>query len=786
MPTEAKDIFEATSRSVKELMSENGLGMYIPAYQRPYGWDKTKVTKLLDDTLHGLNMLTRTEDSFTFLGSIITIHDVKYMTVQPIVRDEVPARVLTVIDGQQRLCSLLMLCVALHNQTAVKHWKLFKGKPPESDDALMWINGQTLNMLKDLAATFYETQAYGDSPIYPRIIRAFTDQWSRKSTQARYQSPIANLVFQYVTSIPGDLTIRPVEYRPVARTGAGGESEAGESDLIRRYSELRKELLELMKSEDNDEVEPIPRLDTLAHNQVFQKALLNHEFPPPVVAAMASPPSPDFAELLKLLLLSGYVLNRIALTVVRGKNEDYAFTIFESLNTTGEPLTAFETFKPRVVSAEGLEAYGDSTSRIYMDEIDAYLAQFNVGNSLQTATRDLLVSFALAETGEKLSKRLADQRIYLKNEFERYSKNPFDRMEFLKYLRDCASLVDRAWDVKAGAVPELPGLPSNSTSDTTKMCLSFLRSLNHSIAIGPLVRFYSAAREAHAAELQVNVKAFEGAIKAITAFSVLWRASKRTTANIDREYREIMAGIGNTAIAGPLARRYQVASRDGFPAPPDVDKLRQELRSRLAQPLRGSVANKADWVQSASALPVYQINRVLTRMLLLAAYHDTVPDIDGSGLIVAGKSSCSPCLTFTGWRDDGHLSLEHVAPQLDTGAWNPDIYANKETVHKLGNLVLVQNIMNSSLNSRPWDEKRVLYAALGAPSHEQAMNILVAAAKRGTTFAQSTETIASASQHMPQLVALGERATEWSEEFISTRSERLLDLAWDRLWPWLN
>ena len=47
MPTEAKDIFEATSRSLRELTTENGLGLYIPPYQRPYGWDKRKVEKLL-------------------------------------------------------------------------------------------------------------------------------------------------------------------------------------------------------------------------------------------------------------------------------------------------------------------------------------------------------------------------------------------------------------------------------------------------------------------------------------------------------------------------------------------------------------------------------------------------------------------------------------------------------------------------------------------------------------------------------------------------------------------
>ena len=73
MPTQAKEIFEAQSKSVRELLSDNGLGLYLPPYQRPYGWGKDKVEKLLDDTLHGLKNLGETPDSFTFLGTVITI-----------------------------------------------------------------------------------------------------------------------------------------------------------------------------------------------------------------------------------------------------------------------------------------------------------------------------------------------------------------------------------------------------------------------------------------------------------------------------------------------------------------------------------------------------------------------------------------------------------------------------------------------------------------------------------------------------------------------------------------
>ena len=47
-------------------------------------------------------------------------------------------------------------------------------------------------------------------------------------------------------------------------------------------------------------------------------------------------------------------MNRVQVVVVSASKEEYAFDMFESLNTTGEPLTAFETFRPRVIEIEGV------------------------------------------------------------------------------------------------------------------------------------------------------------------------------------------------------------------------------------------------------------------------------------------------------------------------------------------------------------------------------------------------------------------------------------------------
>ena len=350
MPTQAKEIFEAQSKSLRELLSDNGLGLYLPPYQRPYGWGKDKVEKLLDDTLHGLKNLGEAPDSFTFLGTVITIHDVNHVTVKPIVKPEVPSKVLTVIDGQQRLSSLLILLVSLHNLIRQHSWKVFKGKTPEpSDTAAVALYSETVNILQTVGTAIYERKNFGAAPIYPRLIRAFDDQWAKDVKLKKYESPIANLIYTYsVTADAESSTSKPTDFRPKARLHAG----EGESDLIKRFAEIRAALTKLAQRKPIEELEDLPPLSTLANNIEFQRALFNHELDPELCSVARELKDEPEAVLMRLVMFAAYVLNRIALTVVQGKDEDYAFTIFESLNTTGEPLTAFETFLPRVVMAE--------------------------------------------------------------------------------------------------------------------------------------------------------------------------------------------------------------------------------------------------------------------------------------------------------------------------------------------------------------------------------------------------------------------------------------------------
>lgn len=803
MSVDPKTIFEAVTKPVTELLSDRGLGLYIPSYQRPYSWDKGKVNRLIEDISHGFRILLDSEDSFTFLGTVITIHDHKHVTVQPIVRQDVPSKVLTVIDGQQRMTTLLLLCMALHNEISVVHQKYTKyrnkieksyeqeqatldfGEQKQEEmqnirNAFEWLDGQTKQVILALSSTFYEKYPYGETPLYPRMIRSLDDQWSKSTKSRKYYSPIANLIFTYIEQIEKE-DYKPTNFKPSKRQD---EAIEGEEALIDRFNQLKSLLGKLGKSND-DEIEEIPSCKEIYKSKIFQLSLLNHEAPIECIKDINDEYREKFDELSLLMFYANYVLSRVVVTVVQGKNEDYAFTIFESLNTTGEPLTAFETFKPRVVGSVELEHYEDSKEKELMDEIASYLSQYSAGNKLQKATKELLIDFLSAYSGSKVSGRLAEQRSALKSGFEEAQNgtNPEEeKLRFIQTLRDCANFKNYFWEADSfNDIHKFIG--DLELSSTSKLCLTFLSDLKHSIVIPVLTNFFTQIVNAHSLEeKKLRLNDFEEALKAVVAFSVLWRSSRSSTGGIDNEYRDLLSATEKPTGLKPLARKYL---KDDVI---DIQLFKKELKSRLLDTNRkGALESKRGYVNKAKNLPIYSINKKVAKILLIAAHHNAVEDTENTGLLVKGKNNLNPCLNMKMYKDEGNLTLEHVAPQTCSRGWDENIYTKDMLVHTLGNLVLVSSKLNSSLSNRVWNEKRVLYGAVGAKTQQEANEILIdAQTKQNFVLRDSTRAILDAQSYMPNLVGLSKMESAWTADWIEKRSEHLYSLVWDELIEWLK
>lgn len=766
---EIKDVFSAQPKSVWEYLCENGQGLYIPAYQRQYSWDKSKIERLIEDACHGFKMLVEHKDSITFIGTIIAIHDTDLLTVAPIVRNDVPSKVMTIIDGQQRLTTLLLINTVLHEE--------IKGRLKEVEnsdvEAETWLHEECMKVTSRLGKTFEEDKDYGDDgfKFYPRMIRAYDDSWSRKKDKALYLSPIGNYLHSY-----GNFSRRNTGKVFSYSTNHENEEDKVKYDFLKSgRNSIKKTLLTIAKNKNdgNREIE-IPNFETILGSKIFQNILLNADIPEYVSEHLLLEQSSSYEELMRLVLFANFILDRVAITIVTAKNEDYAFDMFESLNTTGEPLTAFETFKPRVIYSEKLEKYKDSESYQYIDSIESYLESFSRPKDKQDSTSRLIIYFALAETGDKLSLRLSDQRKFLRDHYEKTNdEDPDHKEKVVRNLSHTAIFMNNIWPRKKSDIPNI----SFSDDDHLKLCIDVLRQMNHTITIALMVRYFSRIRQAYPEQRDNSISEFISAVKAVTAFSILWRSSRKGTDAIDSIYRELMSSGCHERNLPPLARS---KNNSEFPL---AENLKKSLVFILKE--RGGISGKSDWVRIASKLPAYSNHRESTRLILLAATHDSLDDPERPGLTISGKEGLLPLLNFSTWRGESSQTVEHIAPKEGADGWLREIYDDQETIDRLGNLTLLSSSHNSSASNSSWNKKRLMYKVFSARTQDELEPLLKQAKDNGIDFSESTTDILSKSQYLPLVSSISKVNTDWNIELIDDRSNRIASLAWDRLFAWL-
>lgn len=782
------DVFKASPSSVFEFFAKAGQGLYVPAYQRPYSWDKANITRLVEDVSHGFLMLVGQPDTVTFLGTIIAIHDTQHKTVSPLVRGKVPSRVMTIIDGQQRLTSLLIMATVLH-----EHLRLAVHKLKASDEAENWLSQEIQRQLAELHKTFEEDQGYGTGSYryYPRMIRSFADQWSTDQ-QAKYLSPLAWYLHKYGEHLRAT-EAKPKKFILTLPPDIDDQLKNAHEAFQDRVKAVQKTLRILVDGVSSDEegIE-IPRWQAICESKQFQQALLNQtEFPESVTSVLSNPES-DYHKALRTLLFSRFMLTRVGLTVVEATNEDSAFDLFEALNTTGEPLTAYETFKPKVIQNATLEQFLVSESHRHLNDIDQYLSQFKKTDDKQEATRNLVVSFALAETGEKRSRHLSEQRRFLRDRYEAAGDNS-EKQNFVRHLAHCASFYSVAWPTDSTEKPTF-GDFDTAVSDSARICIDYLRQSNHTITIGPLTRFYAVAMEAREsgdthAQKQA-VRELEEAIKAIAAFWTLWRSSRPGTDSIDTHYRSLMQSPPSQPVGGEvdcperflsLARR---PLRSGVPTAPNAEALKLALRSILTH--FGKIDGKAAWVKKASEQVATKTNAV-SRFLLLTALHDSPADIASPGLNEKGTTGSVNLLTFETWKALG--TLEHIAPQKPdvSGDWPGSLYSEQagELIETLGNLTLLPHSINASISNRSWKSKNYLYKVLASSSEQGMMSLLENAQEFGVN-APTQQLLESKSIYMAQIDALAKVTDDWTVDIVRARGIRLAELSWGKLSTWLD
>ncbi|WP_171172905.1 DUF262 domain-containing HNH endonuclease family protein [Ruegeria sp. HKCCA5929] len=771
MSVDIESVFKATAQSSWSFLITNGQGCYIPAYQRPFSWGADNVDRLFEDAIHGLHLLHKRSNTISFLGTIIAIHDTKHVTVQPIFKTEMPSKVMTIIDGQQRISTFLMINVAIHNLLC--RWQEQTAK--SSGAHFEWIREQVEKLVADLNDALFLDMRTGDKNhrYYPRIVRSYEDVWSKRDVQAVYRSPIARLLWEYFLHTkdkPGNL----FRYNPKDENGNSDQHYSAVVDVFRYVVKCIKNIAD-WKDADND----FPELLGIVQNKSLCDAIWGFDLPNEVVEFVRDGVEDEeygtFSNMLRLLVLSKYLNDRMAFTVVTAESEDDAFDMFEALNTTGEPLTAFETFKPKVIEAEEMAKYEKSPSFQFVGEIEAYLEKFKKAEEKQKATSEMLVPFALSETGEKLQKKLVDQRKYLRDQFDGADLSTLEeKREFVQRLSNLAKFMRTIWK---GSKDEKISLRAGKKLDTeTLVGLEVLKEINHHIVAAPLTRFFGEFEVASDDDVDAKFENFESAIRASIAFSVMWRAVYGGAAGIDTRYRQVLSDkIDNKY--GPLAARPK-----GHVGSVSLPNYKKALKSIL---IDEGIADKKNWVKAVIRKPIYP-QKTIARYLLFLASHDAVPDTAKPGLIKKGRKGTLPLLSIERWHDKDYLTVEHIAPQKSAGGWDGSIFDDPETVDLLGNLTLLPGAENGMVGNRSWKHKRLLYRLLSAETDEELVERKADCKKVGLTISRKGEEILKNATYLPLCKSLADKSDEWTLEFLNSRSKRLAELSWERLSVWLE
>lgn len=747
--------FHHSSPTFGELIGRQGLCFYVPTYQRGFTWGSDQIERLFEDLFAGTDRVAAGENPSTFLGSVIFFAD--KFAVDPKKANALPTEVFHVVDGQQRLTTLLLVCSSLMRAAHQVLAELDATHVADSDPdpTTMWLR-EILQSVSDRllgALHFDDGRAENSYRFKPRMIRQASDIWGNTITDARYNSDIAWYLHEIATARAETSAYEPVfvsPHRPHLRLAldaiesALAAIQAGEIDCV-----------------------ALTELEFVTSDEACAR-LLDRPERAPVGPSSFSEAQRHGA---RLATIASFLLTHVKVIEVLAPNEEYAFTLFEPLNTTGQPLTPIETLKPLVVQAEGgSSSFMGSPSAGHLGAVDRYLPE-DLGPDQRARRLDALItSFALVERGEKISRGLLAQRSFLRRPYEPAAGMELrDKRAFSQGLATTANFLNDVWDDDSPATSLLG-------NQATHLCLKVLTTTRHRIAIPLLVRFYE---RADGTKADADIEEFRQVLRSVTAFWTLWRTALTTTNGIDTVHRRLIRE-GHPESNLPCLARAETPHEDL----PGAVEVQDALRAVLLRKLK--ITSADDWVNMVGAQSVYQTEKALARYLLLLAHDDAIEDPESPGHCRRGVGGCAPTLNVATW--NAHYTIEHMAPQSFDPAdasYERAIY-DDGLVDRLGNLLLLPAGINQVIGNRPWRDKRAIYEVLSSADPVKRQDGLKDAGL--TTIGRKAELLIESGDYMPFCQFVGSLPPDevLSADFVRERARRLARLAWDRLWDDLS
>lgn len=777
MKIEISDAFQAVGFDVYSFYQRPGVGFYIPLYQRQYSWDKDNVEQFLEDIEKGVEKLVEHQDAGRFLGTIIEVAEDK-KKVQPQDPKALPTAVEKIIDGQQRLTTIALLSTLLYKHISEIEQKLLKfesnNKSEYEEICTYW---------KTKLIDIFSVDMKGGSPKRkPKIIREHEDFWVKDDTSPKhesYKSDTTNFFakFLYALDKKQVLTdIKPIENK----------------ERFKANFEIIEKWLKSILNSKNDQDATFPKAIDLLDGAEIQECIWGYEREE--LASLINTPKSEqqteaqfkktetflLSNLVQLFSLCHYLLERCYFTVINPKNEEWAFDMFQSLNASGTPLTAIETFKPLVVNVAG-DKNENSDINKYFDCIENLFRDENSAATKSKLTNEFLTSFAIVANSTKLEGHFSAQRKYLNDIYKDLSTE--EKTSFIRFMGNYAEFYKTIWrDYKEEKV--IDKINANQEADLASLLILFLKKSNHKMSITILGYFYHDVLTGK----EHSISNFVEAVKAIAAFYILWRSAGSNT-GLDNVYRNFFKKEGKNT--GREAQDF--ISKKG--ASLDIKDLKKYFQQALAKNLSEATnqptgvlfdeyLDKTLWLKQAGDYLKYETVSTVCTINLLIAAHDTIEDTEAPGLMKIGYPKSNPnYLKLEMWR--AKYELEHIAPKSNQTNWDENLYTATKLHDSIGNLTLLPKAINASASNKGWAEKLLYYRHLGEKDPSKAQELAIKAKNEGIDLSKNTIDMLLASDYNSHIAPLLS-VENWNKQLVEARTQRILGIVWDRVIKWLN
>ncbi|MEN9251556.1 MAG: DUF262 domain-containing protein, partial [Thermostichales cyanobacterium BF3_bins_165] len=356
--------FTNKSESVANFFQQPGIGYYIPMYQREYSWDSENIDQLIEDICNGVgDIVDGYTDPIHFMGTLILVTESKpNENIRPLDNRALPTRIDNVIDGQQRISTIALLACQLYQ-------RLYEVKLSLNDRDFLSELKETIDFyLKILIELFSIDLRRGSPNRKPIIIRASVDQWTLDGGDDNYKSDIALYLARFIRAVDtgNSETAARINFPQSPSNSLVGKNIKRIGSLLESI-EKAHELGEPSFPQAWEIVKHINQADLWLYERNWLKEKLLIEDPKSL-----SPEDKKLCMLVQLFAFCHYLLERCCFTIIQPASDVRAFDMFQSLNATGTPLTAFETFKPLVVN--DVESTGNrykgSSSEKHLDVVD--------------------------------------------------------------------------------------------------------------------------------------------------------------------------------------------------------------------------------------------------------------------------------------------------------------------------------------------------------------------------------------------------------------------------------